>query len=202
MDRQRDRTPKSQSLIVGCIYKKWKIGVLPSHTPDMNKAIRRKRKSLENYTCTHTHNFLVIWKGYINIYIYLYLRIVLLRIRFDHVSSILGNHLLKNATVFLLFLPYLSRGEILRSPGGNIRIIIDVKVPVPWIVSQGSIHRDYISHDFTPGFAQYVLVIITKLVWISDCEEWSVSSLVKRNLSGLVDSNDVCLLQRAYVGNL
>lgn len=66
---------------------------------------------------------------YINIHIYILTEF--LGTRFDHVSRILGNHLFKKYIVFLLFLPYLSRGHVFRRTRENIHIIIYVKVTVP-----------------------------------------------------------------------
>jgi len=50
--------------------------------------------------------------------------------RFDYGSRILGNNLFKIYIVFLLFLPYLSRGDVFRRTRENIHIIIYVKVTV------------------------------------------------------------------------
>ena len=50
--------------------------------------------------------------------------------RVDDVSRILGNNLFKIYIVFLLFLPYLSRGDVFRRTRENIHIIIYVKVTV------------------------------------------------------------------------
>ena len=77
------------------------------------------------YTHTHTHTHT---HTYINRHIYIN------RVpgtKFDHMSRILGNHLFKKHIVFLLFLPYLSRGDVFRRTRENIHIIIYVKVTVP-----------------------------------------------------------------------